>query len=262
MTQMPVLFLSHGSPLLAIEPSPARDFMLQLGEKLPRPKAVLVVSAHYETARPAVTAGAAPETIYDFGGFPRQLYEMRYPAPGAPDVARRIAELFREVELPTQLDQKRGLDHGAWVPLSLIYPAHDLPVLQLSLLTSEDPNVHEAVGKVLRPLREEGVLIVGSGSATHNLREYFRPSQKYEVTPDWVSGFQDWLADRIQANDREGLLDYRHHPLGLKNHPTAEHLMPLFVALGAADEEEPGQRLHTSLENYLIGMDAYAWGLA
>jgi 4,5-DOPA dioxygenase extradiol len=257
---MPTLFLSHGSPMLAIEPSPAHDFLRGLGARLPRPTAVLVISAHYMQRSLAVTSSDAPDTIHDFGGFPQALYELRYAAPGAPELAQRVARLLDDAGLPTRLDERRGLDHGAWVPLSLVYPEHDIPVLQLSLAAHGAPSFHAEVGRALRPLRDDGVLIVASGTATHNLHEYFRPGRGDGGVPQWVAEFAQWLTARIEEDDRAALLDYRAQaPHAERNHPTPEHIMPLFVALGAAADGERAMRLHASYD-HVLAMDAFAWG--
>src|SRR5690606_29702443 len=173
MNRLPTLFISHGSPMLALQDSPARRFLLELGQTLPRPKAVVVASAHWETlGRPAVDFASQPETIHDFGGFPRALFEMQYPAPGAPELSARVAELLEQAGYTPGKIPNRGLDHGAWVPLTLMYPQADIPVLQVSIMRGADPAEHERLGKALAALRDKGVLVIGSGSLTHNLYEY------------------------------------------------------------------------------------------
>ncbi|MCW5576585.1 MAG: dioxygenase, partial [Burkholderiales bacterium] len=204
----PAVFVSHGAPTLALEPGPTRGFLAELGAALPRPRAILAVSAHWETATPAVGTAARPETIHDFRGFPEALYRMRYPAPGAPALAQRVRALLGNAGLDVAGDAGHGLDHGAWVPLSLMYPVADIPVAQLSVQTALGPAHHWRLGELLQPLRDEGVLILGSGSVTHNLREFGRHDYA-GPPPDWVRGFNDWLAERLAAADREALLDYR-----------------------------------------------------
>ncbi|QQP89644.1 dioxygenase [Skermanella sp. TT6] len=257
MSRFPSLFVSHGSPTLALERGGAADFLRGYGERLGRPEAILVVSAHWETAAPAVGTSPAPGTIHDFRGFPEALHRIRYPAPGAPDMA---AEAARRVEAatgrPVGLDPERGLDHGAWVPLSLMYPAADVPVAQLSILRDGGPADHLALGEAVRPLRDSGVLVLASGSATHNLYE-FRGNAHDAPAPDWVSGFGEWLAEAIRDGRTADLLDYRRQaPFAERNHPTEEHLMPLFAAIGAASEPR-GARVHAGHAFGVLAMDVY-----
>ena len=258
MAPMPTLFISHGSPLIAIEDCPARRFLTELGKTLERPKAILVASAHWETSgHPAVSLAPKPETIHDFGGFPQALYEIRYPAPGAPEVAEAAARLLEQAGFAVQRDPSRGLDHGAWVPLSLMYPAADIPVAQLALVHGAGPAAHYRLGAALRPLRAQDVLIMGSGSLTHNLQEVWR-NPLDAPTPAWVSAFGEWIAAKLQQPHLEELLDYRKQaPHAVKNHPTEEHLLPLFVAMGAAGEPFFAKRVHTSHTYGVLAMDAY-----
>jgi len=259
---LPSLFLSHGAPTLPLTDTPARAFLSQFGRELPRPKAILVASAHWETERPAVNAVAWNETIHDFYGFPRALYELRYPAPGAPDLARDIAERLQAAGLACDIDTQRGLDHGAWVPLSLIYPAADIPVLQLSVQTHLGPEHHLRLGRALAPLRNEDVLIIGSGSFTHDLSE-FRGHGPNDPAPDWVNGFADWFDTALTEERFADLVNYRRlAPYATKNHPSEEHLLPLYVALGAGGESPHAQRLHASATYGILRMDVYALGEA
>lgn len=250
--KLPTLFVSHGSPMLALdEANPAYGFLSQLGGRLPRPQAILVISAHWETATPRVTAAEQLDTIHDFYGFPEPLYQLRYPANGQPRLADTVSNLLQPA---AALDPVRGLDHGAWVPLRLMYPGAEIPVLQLSLQTPLGPAYHLQLGEALQPLREQGVLIIGSGGATHNLREYFRPQGNYDTFAD----FSAWLHEVLSRDDRETLLDYREcAPEGARNHPTEEHFLPLFVALGAGGGR--AERLHHSFDRSLC-MDAYRFG--
>lgn len=266
MRRLPSLFLSHGSPMMALEPSPARDFLAGLGTRLPRPRAVLVVSAHHDAAheggRATVTASPKPPTIHDFGGFPDELFAMRYPAPGDPALAGRVVDLLAQHGLSVIADPDRGLDHGAWVPLSLIYPAADIPVVQLSIASNASPEWHHALGQALAPLRDDGVLIVGSGSITHNLRAYFTTRPPIDApTPAWVSGFTDWIADRMAAGAVDDILHaVERAPHGRDNHPTPDHILPLFVAMGAGGEPLRAARLHASSTYAVLAMDVYAFG--
>ncbi len=251
----PSLFISHGSPMIAIEDQPVRRFLRDLGPRLAPPAAIVVVSAHFDMADPTVTAGERPETIHDFGGFPRALYEIQYPAQGSPAVAARAVELLRDAGFAA-VGSDRGLDHGAWIPLLLMFPDADIPVVELSVMTRRAPDYHYALGCALREIRREGVLVIGSGGATHNLHEYFRRGDGSDASPDWLDAFEDWLVDRLEAGAVDDLLDYRNAaPSARLAHPTEEHLLPLFVAMGAGDGDT-GQRIHTSRDRVLT-LDAW-----
>lgn len=256
---MPTLFVSHGSPMLALEPHwPAYAFLKDAARHWPRPKAILAVSAHWETDHPELGATARPDTIHDFYGFPPALYAMRYPAPGAPDVAAGAKALLDAAGFHATLDPQRGLDHGAWLPLALIRPEADIPVLQLSIQSHRDPAHHIALGRALAPLREEGVLIFATGSLTHNLRALDRSGQPGAPVPDWAAAFAGWMADRLAARDDDALAGYRHlAPQARRAHPTDEHLLPLYVALGAATPGVPAERLHASFSHGSLAMDCY-----
>jgi len=255
----PVLFLSHGSPMLAVDGSAAQGFLKGLAPALPRPNNILAVSAHWATEVPAVSLAKRPATIHDFGGFPDELYALQYPAPGAPDLAARTAALLQDAGLPVETDPERGLDHGAWVPLSLIFPAADIPVTQLSIQPQLGPAHHLLLGRALRPLRAEGTLIVASGAITHNLQAFFRGGFALDAAPpDWVALFADWVVDAIAEGRVQDLVRYRERaPFGEANHPTEEHLLPLFVACGAAADSLVGEALHRSFAYGVLAMDAY-----
>lgn len=257
MKRQPALFVSHGSPTLPLEQSAATDFLRSLGPALGRPEAILMVSAHWDTERPAVSAARQPETIHDFFGFPPALYRLHYPAPGAPKLAGRVASLLEAGGFNAEIDPGRGLDHGAWTPLILMYPDADIPVAQFSIQSHLGPEHHLRIGEALRPLRDEGVLIFGSGGATHNLRELSR-QRGNPVPQPWTVEFNDWLADALTSRRTGDLVAYRDRaPHAVRNHPTDEHLIPLFVALGAGDPGGATQRLHSSIESGVISMDAY-----
>ena len=239
---LPTVFLSHGSPTLALEAGETGQFWQRLATKLPRPQAILCVSAHWMTTVPAVSRAARPETIHDFYGFPDPMYAIRYAAVGAPALADRVAELLQAAGLPAAIDPARGLDHGAWVPLRLMYPAGDVPVTQLAVQPRRDARWHATVGEALAPLRGEGVLVVGSGGATHNLRELVRAGGP---VPAWARAFDDWLAAAVESGDREALLDWAQAgPEAARAHPSDEHFLPLFVAMGAAGRSARGRRIH------------------
>jgi 4,5-DOPA dioxygenase extradiol len=262
---MPTLFVSHGSPMLAVADSPARRFLQALGPQLPRPAAVVVLSAHYDTPTVQITAAARPETIHDFGGFPDELYRLRYPAPGSPELAQDIAAELRKAGIAAELEPHRGLDHGAWIPLSLLFPRADVPALQVSIDTARSPEQHFALGRALRPLRDAGTLILGSGGATHNLALYAHARGRTDESapPEWVEAFNEWTAGAIAERRYDDLFHYAERaPYAAQNHPTAEHYLPLFAILGAADDAETGTRIHSSYDRGLLALDAYAFGLA
>lgn len=246
---MSVVFVSHGAPTLLIEDDPAKEAMRRLGRDLPRPKAVLCISAHWETEAPAVSAATKPETIHDFYGFPEELYRLRYPAPGAPALARRAAELVGAAEDPDQ-----GLDHGAWVPMMLMYPDADMPVAQLAIQHALGPKHHVALGRALKPLRDEGVMILASGSATHNLRAL---SWQGGATPAWAREFDDWLDATLKAGAVDELVDYRTKaPHGAIAHPRDEHFLPIHVAAGAGGKAKAAYR---GFSKGALSMSAYVF---
>jgi len=260
MTLLPTIFVSHGSPMLALQDSPARRFLQGLGQSLPRPAAIAVVSAHWETrGGPAVSLATRPDTIHDFGGFPQALSDMRYPAPGAPAAAQRAAALFERAGIRVGRSATRGLDHGAWVPLTLMYPDAAIPVMQISIVHGATPAQHLQLGAALQALRHEGVLVLASGSMTHNLQA-FRGQPVDAPAPDWVADFEAWMRATLSASDLAALLDYRKRaPMAQQNHPTEEHLLPLYVALGAAGPGARAELLHASVEHGVLAMDAYAF---
>ncbi|MGH7051366.1 MAG: DODA-type extradiol aromatic ring-opening family dioxygenase [Acetobacteraceae bacterium] len=258
---MPTLFVSHGSPMTAIADSPARRFLAGLGAELPRPRAILIASAHWETAEPTVNAVARNETIHDFYGFPPALFAISYNPPGAPELAREIVTSLRSAGFAAIIDPARGLDHGAWVPLSLAYPEADIPALEISVQTELGPRHHFALGQALAALRARDILILGSGSFTHDLRRFGRGRAGIDApeTPD-VTEFSAWMDEKVRAYDVASLLDYRRlAPHARDEHPTEEHLLPLFVALGAAGEHVRAARLHNSVEFGFLRMDTYAF---
>lgn len=251
---LPTLFLSHGAPDMALRDTPSHRFLAGLGKTLPEPKAILAVSAHWETETPMITAAAHPPMIYDFHGFPPALYRLQYPAPGSPALAARIKTLLPEAGL----DEARGLDHGAWSPLILLYPEARIPVVQLSVQPQHDAACHYDLGRRLAPLREEGVLIVATGNATHNLREAFRGG--HASPPPEVTEFTAWLHDALAKKDHALLKTWETAaPHARWNHPTPEHFLPLFVALGAAGPEAEAARLHDSVDLGVLAMDSYSF---
>jgi len=223
-----------------------------------RPQAILAVSAHWETRVPCVNAVATNATIHDFYGFPPALHALAYPAPGDPALAEHVAELIGAAGLPVAVDPRRGLDHGAWVPLMLAWPEADIPVLQLSVQSHLGPGHHLELGRALSPLASDGVLVLGSGSLTHNLSQVRAGSDHAE--PEWVSAFAEWVHTALTERRTCDLLSWRNlAPHADRNHPTDEHLLPLFVALGAAGPHATATRLHASTTYGVLRMDAYAF---
>ncbi len=258
MNTLPTLFLSHGAPNVTLYDTPARRFYDGLAAQLPRPRAILVASAHYEAGRPSLTVAASPRTIHDFSGFEPELFAVRYPAPGSPELARRAAALIEDaLGAPAALDERWGFDHGTWSPLARIYPAADIPVVALSIDCGADPAAHLELGRALRALRHEGVLVCGSGSITHNLSRIVPPMDNTDA-PAWILEFRDWMERGLLAGDDASLVRYRAAaPHAALNHPTDEHLLPLFVAMGAAGEAWRASKLHASVTFGTLAMDAY-----
>ena len=256
----PVAFVSHGAPSLALDRgNPTHAFLAGFGVALGKPRAVLCISAHWDTAQPALTAGDALATIHDFFGFPEPLYALRYPAPGAPWLALRVRELLAAIGVDAHLDLRRGLDHGAWVPLMLMYPEADVPVVQLSVQTRRSAAEHLALGAALAPLATEGVLVLGSGGATHALGEAFAAhrSDSGTATPAWASRFDGWLRDALVRGDRAALERWQAAPDAARNHPTHEHFLPLLVAAGAGSGS--AAPVHSDFDWSVLSMAAYRW---
>ena len=234
----PVLFLSHGSPMTALGGDELNRAWERLALRLAKPSAILMVSAHWNTRLPVLSGSRQPETIHDFGGFPAELYALRYPAPGAPELAQHIKRQLSEAGIAAGIDASRGLDHGAWVPLRTLFPAADVPMLQLSVQPERCARHHYALGAALAPLAAENVLIVGSGHLTHNLMDYLRPGGERPAAES--RAFRDWVHARLTDDSPEGLealFDWQQAGPGARfAHPTPEHFLPLFVALGAAGE--------------------------
>jgi 4,5-DOPA dioxygenase extradiol len=266
---LPPIFVSHGSPMIALEPREAGHFMQRLGPAIEaafgRPRAILAVSAHTLTREPVLLAAPRHEAVYDFGGFDPALYTLRYDAPGAPALAGRVAALLREHDIRVHSADEGGLDHGNWTPLRHLFPAADIPVLPLGWPPNWPPARLFDLGRALAPLAAEGVLVMGSGSITHNLRRVFaqglRPAVDVPATPE-STAFRRWWAERAAAADWPALFDYRARaPHAALMHPTDEHLLPFFVAAGAGGTGA-ATRIHASLTFGELGMDAYAFGPA
>lgn len=266
--RFPTFYLSHGGgpwpymnqearrPYAALEQS-----LRELPRQLPaKPEAILIVSGHWEERDFAVMASAAPPMIYDYGGFPEELYHIRYPAPGSPRIAQRAYSLIQQANLPARLNTDRGFDHGTYALLAVTHPEADIPVLQVSLRADYDPEAHLQLGRALAPLRDEGVLIIGSGSSYHNLRRFFGPRVRLEDAAQFDSWLTETLIESTPARRSDRLIDWERAPAAREAHPREDHLMPLHVVVGAA-EEEPGQVVYHE-KDFLgtIALSSYRFG--
>lgn len=258
MATLPSLYISHGSPMTALEPGQVGTRLADLGRTLPRPRAIVVATAHWLAHQPMVGGAALPQTVHDFGGFPPALYALQYPAPGDPALAAQVQGLLQDAGLPATLDPQRGLDHGVWVPLRLLYPQADIPVVPVSIQPALGPAHAFAVGRALAPLRARDVLVIGSGSITHNLHD-FRGGYAEGREAPYVKPFIQWVESRLRGNDVPALLDYRRQaPQAERAHPSDEHLLPLFVAAGAAGSDALGaQRIDAGIDMGFLAMDIY-----
>ncbi len=259
--KIPAMFVSHGAPTFALEPGQAGPLLHAIGERLralPGLRAVLVISPHWRTRGLRIGASAQPETVHDFGGFPAALYSLKYPAAGAPQVAHEVATLLGEAGMPTQLVNGQGLDHGAWVPLMHMLPGAPLPVLQLSLPTAFQAADALMLGRALAPLREHGILIVGSGSLTHNLYE-FRQSET-ETPEAYVQDFVQWAREAAIAHDEAALVNFRGAPHSMRAHPSDDHYLPLLVAAGASSAGEPVEVMEGGVTYGVLSMESYVFG--
>jgi 4,5-DOPA dioxygenase extradiol len=243
--------------MLALEPGASGPALARLAAELPKPKAIVIVSAHWESNELLVSGNPQPETWHDFGGFPQALFDVQYPAPGNPQLATQVVELLKAADLPAHIDAKRPFDHGVWVPLTLMYPQADIPIVQVSLPTRGGPALQTRVGHAVASLREQGVLLIGSGSITHNLRELDWHAGPESVEP-WAKSFRDWMIEKLAADDEAALHDYRQQaPNAVRNHPSDEHLLPLYFARGAGGEFSIA---HQGFTMGALGMDIYRFG--
>jgi len=257
VTSFPTLFVSHGAPTFALEPGIAGPRLTALGRTLPRPEAVLVVSPHWMTAQPQVATAPQPRTIHDFSGFADALYDIDYPANGHPGLAARTGEYLRRAGWEVQPDPARGLDHGTWVPLRYLYPEADVPVFQVSLPASLSAESAFAFGRALSPLSEEGVLVVGSGSLTHNLYEF----RAGEADSSYAREFAAWIREAVARGDHDRLqqaLDIAPH--ARRAHPTTEHFLPVLVAAGAAQTALPASVIEGGMTHGVLSMDGFLFG--
>lgn len=256
----PVLFVSHGAPTFALEPGVLGPQLRALGQTLSDIRAVLVVSPHWQTHELQVMSTAAPPTIHDFGGFPAALYTLRYDVPGAPALATEVAELLAQAGWNVSLNGQRGLDHGAWVPLLHLLPEATIPVFQVSLPLSLTPQSALQLGQALSALRARGVMLVGSGSMTHNLYEIEPPDSPAQ---DYAVEFAHWVRQSVTSNDADRLAHYRQlAPHATRAHPTEEHFLPLLVAMGARTAQDSVRVLRSDVTYGVLSMESYVWAQA
>lgn len=258
MELAPVFFISHGSPTFALEPGTLGPALRQLGQRLAEASAVLVVSPHWQTRDVQVMTTTEPDTMHDFGGFPAALYQLHYPAHGQPDIAAEAARMLTQAGLATSLDERRGLDHGAWVPLMHLLPDANIPVFQVSMPHTLTTEQALRLGQLLAPLRAQGVVIIGSGSMTHNLYEFHPNAARPEP---YVQEFSTWVRSAVLGNATESLLHYRElAPHAERAHPSEEHFLPLLVAYGARGNDI-AHVIDESIEHGMLSMESYVWGL-
>lgn len=254
-----VLFVPHGSPMFALHPGAAGAAMSQIAATLDTPRAIVVLSPHWDTALPTVGTATQLKTIHDFGGFDPRLYEMQYPATGCPEVAAQVMSALQTAGLPVTQDAQRGLDHGAWIPLRQMFPDADIPVVPLSMQSHQGPEHAYRVGQALASLATQNILIMASGNITHNLRDFMMVSRQDGTTPPYVQVFADWIHTHMVERDVAGLLAYRQQIAGQRAHPTDEHLLPLFTALGAAGADAQPQAFFRGISDHVIAMDGYTF---
>lgn len=253
---LPTVFISHGPPTLLLENIPAREFLKDLGKTYRNVNAVLCISAHWITSKPTVNAVDMNDTIHDFYGFPSELYQLEYPAMGSTELAQTTADLINSGGLQCKIDYKRGLDHGAWVPFMLMYPDMKVPVFQLSIQQHMDPKAHLVLGNTIKSLRNEGVLILGSGGAVHPLG--YAPLRPGAKTDQWAYDFDSWLTKSVTQGDNSAIINYNSvAPYPERAHPYPDHYMPLITAMGAAGDGANGEIIHHSWFWGDMGMGAY-----
>ena len=260
MPRAPALFVAHGSPTFGLDAGEFGNTMRGFGERIARPDAIVVASAHWEAPWPIrVTAAARPPLIYDFGGFPRALYELQYPAPGSPSLAAEVVRLLTEDGLPAAPDPRRGWDHGVWIPLRLLYPAADVPVVEVSLPVPRDPETVLRMGAALSPLRKRNVLLLGSGGIVHNLA-LARLDRPDGPVDDWARQFDAWVRQRVAQRAKEEIARYRerapHADLAV---PASEHFDPLLFTLGAAEERDATEEVSSGFQFSNLSLTSLAF---
>jgi len=254
------LFVPHGAPGFALRPGAAGAAIAARAGSLAAARAIIIVSAHWDTVVPTVGFAERPPTLHDFHGFPAALYDLRYPATGSRAAAEQVVDAIHAVGLAVERAPARGLDHGAWIPLRLMFPEAEVPVVPLSIQSHGGPRQAWQLGRALAPLAGQGFLVIGSGNVTHNLRDYRQAAHGGGAIPAYVRQFPTWLADRLLAGDTAAVLDYRRRaPGAVAAHPSDEHLLPLFVALGAGGDSPRVERFHAGVDDGVIAMDAYCF---
>lgn len=258
MSRAPAIFVSHGSPMFALEPGLLGPNLQRIGAALRDVSAVLIVSPHWQTRDVRVSGSAMPATIHDFSGFPAPLYALQYTPPGAPALASEVVLVLRQAGIDAHIDASRGLDHGAWVPMRYLKPAADIPVLQVSMPHDLSAAGALHLGQALAALRDRGVLLIGSGSLTHNLYEF----RQHIRDPEYAQSFADWIHDAVLRRDVDALLHYRERaPHAARAHPSEEHFLPLLVALGASDDSDASTRIEGGMTHGVLSMDSIGFGL-
>ncbi|WP_437558300.1 dioxygenase family protein [Acidithiobacillus sulfuriphilus] len=255
MNRLPVLYISHGAPTFALHPGRVGSLLHDLGKRLPRPRAILIISPHWMTNVLRIGCNPRPITIHDFSGFPNALYRLSYPAIGSPEVAHEISDYLQEKGLFPEPDFLRGLDHGVWAPLLLLFPEADIPVIPISLPANWQSNNVKALGEVLRPLADEGVLIIGSGSLTHNLADFRSNASADDLA--YVSRFSSWVRDEVSRGDLDGLMRWETHSDAKRAHPTPEHFLPLIFSASAAHHPWKVEILEGGVDYGMLAMDSY-----
>ncbi len=250
---LPGLFISHGSPMLAIHPEQVGPALHRLSLNLPQPRAIIIMSAHWESRALEVNTGVRPETWHDFRGFPAELYDIRYPAPGDPELAEGLLYRLAEAGFSAHANSSRPRDHGVWMPLLHMYPNADIPVVEISLPMNMSADEIYKIGQALAPLREQQILLIGSGSITHNLRELSWNGDHQNV-PEWASTFRNEVVNKLTHSDYDAVLNWQSLPHVMRNHPTLEHFAPLFFAMGTGHRFNV---VHSSFTMGALGMDLY-----
>ncbi len=255
-----IIFVPHGAPTFALDPGAAGSAMSRISKEFPTPRAVLCISPHWETSLPTVGSSKQFETIYDFYGFDERIYQIKYPATGCPELAGEVQGILLKNGIECLLDPDRGLDHGAWMPLRQLYPDANVPIVPLSLQGHKGPQHAYRLGAALSALTDEGILLVASGNLTHNLDDYRKIMMQGGSTPAYVHEFANWLFEMLSAGDIESLINYRRiNKDAVRVHPTEEHLLPLFFALGAAGKNSRAEAFYRGISDYVLAMDAYAF---
>jgi len=254
------LFVPHGSPTFALDPGAAGAAMRDVIGLFAKPRAIIVVSAHWDTAVPTVSTASQLETIYDFYGFPEALYTIKYPAVGSPEGAQEVVQALKKRFAQVNTDATRGLDHGAWSPLRHMFPKADVPIIPVSIQSHAGTAHALALGEALEELTHQGFLVIGSGNITHNLGDFRLAAMQSGHTPAYVEGFANWVETQMSGKHWQQLLDYRlHSPEGVRSHPSEDHFLPLFVALGAAGKAASAKAFFRGISNHVIAMDGYSF---